>query len=331
MASVCISTARRRFTRVRLPDPHLTGRPRRFPICSLPGSLSPRSVGWFEDWSCNPSSEGLPPSSSQHDVDQLVTVDLRSTPSWRTFRNPHAMLGHTHTTMSHSAPNIFHYCTADAVSNRAIRQQYAALYRDVYAEEPWNEHRRCSLAGAPHGRFGKADTRSTCPHCGSQLELYWPDSHILFALDKALAHPNGSLHVAMDRSTLVGFALASAGTPESLEEDLGLHGAARSFRKAFRQHDPSYSVGYLHELAVRKDCRGRGIAKQLFVARLSTLAQAGKRHLLTQTLSFPPTDTYAWYTSKLGFIELARYGRSSRYSVLGAVVGTLCESLGMDR
>ena len=94
MASVYISTARRRFTRVRLPDSCLTGNPRRFPICSLPGSLSPRSVGWLEDWSCNPSSEGLPPSSMQHDADQLVIIDLRSSSSWHTFQDPQPRSAH---------------------------------------------------------------------------------------------------------------------------------------------------------------------------------------------------------------------------------------------
>jgi hypothetical protein len=46
--------------------------PRLFPVRSPPGILSPRSVGWFENWSCNPSPGGPPPSSMQHGYCQSV-------------------------------------------------------------------------------------------------------------------------------------------------------------------------------------------------------------------------------------------------------------------
>ena len=62
-----LSTEHPRFTSVRLPGSHLTSHVRRFPVRSPPGSLSPRSAGQFEGWSCNPPPEGPPPSSMQQD------------------------------------------------------------------------------------------------------------------------------------------------------------------------------------------------------------------------------------------------------------------------
>ncbi len=218
----------------------------------------------------------------------------------------------------------------DPSSGQRVLPRYVEAYQEIYASPPWNEYFGCTSHRDDHGRYGKDTTRLDCPVCGAPLGPYWPSRVILSALRNALRRQHSSLHLAMDGDRVLGFALGYTGTPAAMEENFEHPGTVDALQRFFSPMGGQELLAHLSEIGVREECRGRGIAKQLFLERLQVFRDAGIRSVITRTISSPPSAAYTWYTTKLGFRVVLQFHDDCGYVVLGARMDDLVRVLGRD-
>ena len=203
-------------------------------------------------------------------------------------------------------------------SNHLPTAQLVECYRDVFADEPWNEWLKCSKCSVYWGTKDRGLLASmNFRHCDAPLTDFWPRDQVISDLHHEIT-PEASCWLAMDGGTVIGFCWGYPINVGKLEEKLKLTIGV----------DPTEVVAYQDEVGVLSAYRDRKIAKALIVHRLDDFLSQGLRFGVVRTRQGPtPSVTFLWYTRKLGYEILATYPGQDGRVVLGRRLNGLRELL----
>lgn len=177
-------------------------------------------------------------------------------------------------------------------------------YRDVFADPPWNEWRRCSVCSKYWGKNDAALLESLgYVHCGKPLVEYWSAEGV----ERDIRHevtPDASCWLAFHSGKIVGFCWGYPISLDALERKLGL--SLTELRKDVV--DEGHQIAYQDEVGVISSFRGRKIAKEMFKRRLGDFWKKGLRIGVVRTRELPvPSVTFSWFVQRLGYRVVARY------------------------
>ncbi|MFH1392359.1 MAG: GNAT family N-acetyltransferase [bacterium] len=197
--------------------------------------------------------------------------------------------------------------------NRQIIPHLVECYREVFAEEPWNEWKKCSVCGAKWGLGEKDLLRSiNYEHCGETVFDFWPTKTV----EEDIAHEitsDASCWLALSNTKVIGFSWGYPIAPQDLEKKLQLLGVANRLHRMF---DNIERVAYQDEIGVLKEFRGQKIGKSLNIRRVNDFINQGLKAIVCRTKTNPPTVTYLWYTQKLGYDVIAEYNDLDKRVIL---------------
>lgn len=184
----------------------------------------------------------------------------------------------------------------------AITTQLVECYRDVFADEPWHEWLKCSTCQRYWGTKDRELLVSyKFSHCDTPLVDFWTREQVTYDLYHEIT-PEASCWLAIDTDKVVGFCWGYPITIHTLEEKLGV-----PFNDTLG-YDPSSLVTYQDEVGVLSNYRGRKIAKTMFRHRLNDFLEQGLEVGIVRTKQYPePSQTFLWYTNKLGYEIVANY------------------------
>jgi ribosomal protein S18 acetylase RimI-like enzyme len=135
-------------------------------------------------------------------------------------------------------------------------QRLVEVYQSAFAEPPWDEYMRCNFCGINYGVLESQQSTENCKKCESPLQLvpFWSVEDIRADLDFASSQPAATGLVAEVDKKLIGF----------------IWGYRLPFNKfPFLREKVSNDAIYVDDIAVRGDCRLKGIGKSLCVSFLS--------------------------------------------------------------
>lgn len=205
------------------------------------------------------------------------------------------------------------YLRFDPNRNTTLTSQIVGCYQEVFAEEPWDEWKRCSVCGQKWGLGEKSAVQSLgFEHCDKPVVDYWPADQIQAEL-LADIERGASCWLALDGDQVIGFCWGYPLDLKQLEEKLKLDDAIVSLRGTFPDIQ---RVAYQDELGILKPYRGRKIAKQLVIFRLRAFLDQGLTVGVMKTKTKPPTVIYLWYTQKLGYQVIGEYHDSDGRVIL---------------
>jgi len=140
----------------------------------------------------------------------------------------------------------------------------------IWADEPWNENRKCPKCPPDQNNYGISFTGKTCPKCGTKLIKFWKVSSVKKDIQDQLSIPQAVGFLAIHKNHVVGFTwgypvkitiemtIPLLGLTIPVESDL-----APNLASDLKPQLPGYSVGYIDEVGVRPSFRGREIGKEL--------------------------------------------------------------------
>lgn len=206
--------------------------------------------------------------------------------------------------------------------NDLLTAQLVECYRDVFADKPWHEWLKCSQCQKYWGIKDRGLLASyKFRHCDIPLTDFWPREQVVSDLYHEIT-PETSCWLAMDNYRVVGFCWGYPITIPDLESKLGV-----SFGTNFGcgRFNP---VAYQDELGVLSTYRGQKIARAMIVRRLNDFLAQGLNVGIVRTRQRPePSDTFLWYTEKLGYEILANYPANDGRVILGRPLSGLKELL----
>ena len=188
---------------------------------------------------------------------------------------------------------------ADNVRHTA---QLVECYRNVFSDEPWHEWLKCQKC---EKYWGKKDqdylVSIKYQHCRVALVDFWPRDQVLADLLHEIT-VDGSCWLAKDNDRVVGFCWGYSIKVIDLENKLGI---MLNWKFGFEREN---LVAYQDEIGVLSDYRKKGIAKSMFVKRLDDFLERGRRVGYVRPPQYPePSETFLWYTQKLGYQIIATY------------------------
>ncbi len=185
-------------------------------------------------------------------------------------------------------------------------------YREVFADTPWHEWLKCPQCQQYWGKKdGGVLVTTKFRHCGTPLVDFWSREQVVSDLYQEIT-PSASCWLALHASSVVGFCFGYAISVTDLEKKL----AIRFSHKL--AEDGGGVVAYQDEVGVLATFRGHKIAKAMFANRLEDFLADGLRTGIVRTREFPePSQTFLWYTEKLGYKILARYPGDDGRVILG--------------
>ncbi len=196
-------------------------------------------------------------------------------------------------------------------------------YRDVFADKPWHEWLKCSKCQKYWGIKDRGLLASYgFSHCNTPLVDFWPRDRVISDLYHEITS-EASCWLAMDKDMVIGFCWGYPITIADLEAKLGVPFSARLGYK----NNPCL-VAYQDEVGVLSAYRGRKIAKAMVSRRLDDFLAQGLRVGIVRTRQSPePSETFLWYTAKLGYEILATYPGNDGRVILGRELIGLKEML----
>ncbi len=214
--------------------------------------------------------------------------------------------------------------TSDHPQRPSLTAQLVECYREVFADAPWNEWMKCPQCQKYWGRKDAgilAHQLFRC--CDVPLIDFWARDQVATDFKISLEDECSLCWLAMDGEKVIGFCLGKMKVAHDLEKELGI-----SFAEKFdfiTEHGP---VAYQDELGVLSAYRGCKIAKALFVRRLDDFLLLARKVSIVRTRQFPePSQTFQWYTQKLGYKILATYPGDDGRVILGRPLAGLKELL----
>lgn len=207
-----------------------------------------------------------------------------------------------------------------------ITAQLIECYRDVFAEDPWNEWLQCPKCKT---YWGKKDEGTLVTvgfkHCDTGLVDFWSRDQVAHDLNHEINHES-SCWLALHGEKVIGFCWGYPITAEKLQKKLQ---DRRDLEKKLTDtYDPVELMAHQDEVGVLSEFRKRGIAKELVLRRLDDFISQGLRTGVVRTRKTPqPSVTYLWYTQKLGYSEVATYPDDDGRVVLGRKLSSLREIL----
>lgn len=176
-------------------------------------------------------------------------------------------------------------------------------FQEVFADEPWNEWKICSVCQRKWGINEHQELGSVAfCHCGKEVDDFWPTEQVLNDLAHELS-PSSSCWLATDQGRVVGFCFGYPITVAELEKKLGVLISEPLTKLGIAQNA---LVAYQDDLGVLKSYRQQGIARELTNNRLEDFRSQDLVIGVVRTLESPPSVTYDWY-QKLGYIPIQRY------------------------
>lgn len=206
--------------------------------------------------------------------------------------------------------------------NNPLTAQLVECYRDVFADRPWHEWLKCPQCQKYWGIKDRGLLASQkFRHCDMPLADFWPREQVISDIYHEIT-PEASCWLAMDNDIVVGFCWGYPITIDDLEVKLSL-----SFSNNF-EYGRFEPFAYQDEVGVLSAYRGRKIAKGMVAHRLDDFLAQGLNVGIVRTRQNPePSDTFLWYTEKLGYKILANYPADDGRVILGRQLSGLKELL----
>ena len=187
-----------------------------------------------------------------------------------------------------------------------------ACYQNIFAEQPWNEWKKCVVCNKKWGSDDSEEIISlNSIHCDQSLVDFWPEEIVVIDLLKEI-NQEASSWIVLDQEKVVGFCWGYPISPEDLEIKLELPGLANNIKTYSEDCD---KVAYQDELGLLSEYRNKGIAKNLVKARLNDFRDQSLNVGVLRTKTNPPTVTYLWY-QKLGYQVIAEYNDDDQRVIL---------------
>lgn len=203
-----------------------------------------------------------------------------------------------------------------------LTAQLVECYRDVFADRPWYEWLKCPRCQKYWGIKDRGLLASyKFRHCEASLVDFWSREQVISDIYHEIT-PEASCWLAMDNDRVIGFCWGYPITISNLESKLGL-----SFGANF-EYGKFNPFAYQDELGVLSAYRGQKIAKAMIVRRLDDFLAQGLNIGIVRTRQGPePSDTFLWYTEKLGYKILTQYPDNDGRVILGRQLSGLKELL----
>ena len=184
----------------------------------------------------------------------------------------------------------------------ALTAQLVECYRDVFADGPWHEWLKCSKCQKYWGTKDIALLASNkFRHCDVPLVDFYPRNQVVCDLYHEITS-EASCWLTLNNGLVIGFCWGYPITVAELEAKLGV-----SIRKQLG-HGDNEMVAYQDEVGVLSEYRGRKIAKAMVARRLKDFLAQGLKVGVVRTRQTPePSETFLWYTQKLGYRIIAHY------------------------
>lgn len=196
-------------------------------------------------------------------------------------------------------------------------------YQNVFADPPWNEHKRCGVCGKYWGRLEHLRS-NIAEHCGKPVVDFWSADVVESNICSEVGH-EASCWVARLNGEIVGFCWGYPLGLEVLDQKLQLAGVSGAVRSHFGNLE---RVAFQNEVGVVEELRGQKIAKKFFQHRLNDFLEGGLTVGVVRTRRSPePSVTYLWFTQKLGYTEVAAYPGDDGRVILARSLHGLCELL----
>lgn len=188
--------------------------------------------------------------------------------------------------------------------NASLLAQLVECYRDVFADGPWHEWLVCPVCRKYWGiRDRNILASSQFRHCNTPLVDFWPREKVVSDLRHEIT-PESSCWLAMDGNKVVGFCWGYPITVINLEAKLGISFSAE-LKISLENHE---LIAYQDEVGVLSAYRGHKIAKTMISHRLKDFIAQDLEVGIVRTRQGPePSETFLWYTGKLGYRTLVRY------------------------
>ena len=175
-----------------------------------------------------------------------------------------------------------------SINDRQQTAQLVECYRDIFADEPWNEWLQCPECGFYWGKSESDDlVARKFYHFGKPLVDFWPRDQVIVDLEHEI-RAQAACWLALDQSKVVGFCW---GYPINFGQlavklEIALEG------------DSDNVVAYQDELGVLSAYRGWGIAKTMLVHRLDDFLTQGLEFRRGKNPETPDTfsDIYLVYS-----------------------------------
>jgi GNAT superfamily N-acetyltransferase len=192
----------------------------------------------------------------------------------------------------------------------------------VFSDAPWHEWLKCPVCQKYWGKKDQSFLASIrYQHCGVALVDFWPREQVLSDLlheittdsscwlavegDEPRKLPISQIlqgDIEQITGEVIGFCWGYPITLGDLEKKLGV---MLNWKFRFEKEN---LVAYQDEIGVLSDYRKKGIAKAMFVRRLHDFLARGLRVGYVRTRQYPePSETFLWYTQKLGYKIIATY------------------------
>ncbi|MFH0805135.1 MAG: GNAT family N-acetyltransferase [Patescibacteria group bacterium] len=192
-------------------------------------------------------------------------------------------------------------------------------YQSVFANEPWNEWKRCPACNKQWGsaELTAEQAQANCSNCGNPLVDFWSAEKV--AADIMLeVTVEASCWLAVDGDQVVGFTWGYPVTSDELIRKLKLSPAeTEAVRYSF---GTSTKVAYQDEIGVLYEYRRQGIGRCLFALRLNDFLRQGLGVGVVRTKEQPPSVTYHWYRRR-GYRVVGRYTDGTNRVVLARELG----------
>lgn len=200
-----------------------------------------------------------------------------------------------------------------------LTAQLVECYRDVFADPPWHEWLKCQKCGKYWGTKDRALLASLkFRHCEMPLVDYWPRDQVVSDLEHDIT-PEASCWLGISNGAVIGFCWGYPITIPHLKEKLFQGRPDIPFEVELEKLAGVYpQVAYQDDMGIILPYRGRKIAKAMFVRRLGDFLAQGLKFGIARTRRHPePSETFLWYTEKLGYRLIVSYPEADGRVVLG--------------
>ncbi|MFA6417355.1 MAG: hypothetical protein WCW61_04145 [Patescibacteria group bacterium] len=214
--------------------------------------------------------------------------------------------------------NISFISFSPFTSDPELTAQLVDCYREVFADNPWNEWLKCSVCQKYWGLKDRGFLASIkfC-HCGQPLVDFWPRTEVISDLYHEIV-PESSCWLALDDKKVVGFCWGYPILAGVLEDKLGI-----VFCDSLNIPRDGL-IAYQDEIGVLMPYRNQHNAKAMFLNRQEDFLEQRLRFFIVRTRRYPESSaTFLWYTQKLGYKILAAYPEEDGRVILGMDVFTV--------
>lgn len=219
-------------------------------------------------------------------------------------------------------------CTVDIVrfnphGNHNLTQQVVRCYQEIFADDPWNEWKRCPICKKYWGKKDKKFLKKiNFIHCNISMEDFWSDKEVTNDLLHEI-NQDKFAWIGIDRLTgrTISFCWGYPICVSQLEEKLGI-----VFKKELVKECGDIDiVAYQDDMGILPEFRSEPlvsgfsingsnftgpmkIARAMFLKRFGDFLQEDLRVGIVRTREKPiPSKTYEWFVKKLGYSTIAKY------------------------